>query len=84
MMYGWGFGHPFFGFGGIFMIIPVLLFWALIIGGIAYVVRALGASGRVAVSTQSRSKAIDILEERYAKGEIDTEEYQTKKRELTS
>ncbi len=83
MMYGWGFGHP-FGFWGIFMIIPMLLFWALIIGGIAYAVRVLGTSGRIAVPTQGRSKAIDILEERYAKGEIDAEEYQSKKHDLTS
>jgi len=76
MMGNWGMGW----FGGIFMI----LFWILIIVGLVFVVRWLiQTSGRGKNSGQSGSRAIDILKERYARGEIDKAQFEDMKRDLT-
>jgi putative membrane protein len=77
-MGGWGMGW----FGGIFMII----FWVLVIVGLVFLIKWLvqstkGDSG----SVQSRSpRALDILKERYARGEIEKQEFDEKKRDLSS
>jgi putative membrane protein len=63
------------GFGGIFMI----LWWGLIIAGIVALVRWLMSSSR---NTPTEKRALDILDERYARGEIDREEYEQRKRDL--
>lgn len=68
-------GFGLFG-GGIFM----LLFWILIIAGIVYLVKYM-AEGRKGIE-QKGDRAIDIIKERYAKGEISKEEFETKKKEL--
>ncbi len=81
MMYGWGYGNM-FGIGGIFMMLSMAIFWGLLIAGVMFLVRTLSGT-RPVIGQATRPKALDILEERYAKGEIDTEEYQAKKRELT-
>lgn len=75
MMGGYGMGG--FGFGGIFMI----LWWILIIVGIVALAKWLLSSN--ACSRSSSGKALDILKERYARGEIDEQEYQKKKRDLS-
>jgi putative membrane protein len=70
---GWGMG-----FGGIFM----LLFWALIVLGIValakWIFPSSGGWGR------SSSRPLDILRERYARGEISREEYEHMRRELAA
>ena len=71
-----GFGGFGMGLGMLFM----LLFWALVIAGIVYLVRALGNGTRGADTGGNR--ALDILQERYARGEIGHEEYEQKKRDL--
>ena len=68
---GWGMG-----FGGLWMI----LFWGLIIFGIVAIIKWLGNSGNGTLPKQKT--ALDILKERYARGEIDEQEYQQKRREL--
>ncbi|NCO66916.1 MAG: electron transporter RnfE [Candidatus Aquicultor secundus] len=79
-MWGWG---SLFGIGGIFMMLGMILFWGLVIFGIVYAVRALGGTTG-AVRYENRNTALETLKERYAKGEIDTEEYEEKKRTLAS
>lgn len=66
----------FFG-GGIFMI----LLWILIIIGIVYLFKYLLESGKN--SEKEGDRAIEILKERYVKGEINKEEFEQKKKELT-
>ena len=79
----WGYNNPMgwgFGFGWIFMI----LFWGLIIWGIFALVR--GATGHGYLgrghSGHGEKTPSDILKERYAKGEINKEEFESKKKDL--
>ncbi|OGK15187.1 electron transporter RnfE [Candidatus Roizmanbacteria bacterium RIFCSPLOWO2_02_FULL_37_19] len=65
---GWG------GFGWIFMIV----FWVLIILGVVALVRYLGRSGQ----QQEHRTPLDILKERYARGEINKKEFEEKKKDL--
>jgi len=57
----------------------VLLYWIIIVAIIVIVVRFL--RGR---SSYSMKTPMDILKERYAKGEIDKKEFEEKRRDLTS
>jgi len=78
MMDGWGMGW----FGGIFMIV----FWILIIVGLVFLIKWLVQSSRESPSGRSSptSRALHILEERYARGEIDKQEFLDKKKDLLS
>jgi putative membrane protein len=69
----------FFG-GGIIMI----LFWALIIACIIWVVRQVSGGYHHCSHPHgdSHSHALDILKERYAKGEINKEEFESKKKDI--
>lgn len=71
--FGW-----FPGFGWLFM----LLFWGLVILGIVAIVKWLASAGAGGNTPRART-ALDILEERYARGEIDREEFEQKRRDLT-
>lgn len=64
------------GFGGIFM----WLFWILVIIGVVWLVKLMMGGGE-ADSPPQRS-ALEILKERYARGEIDHEEFEQKRRDL--
>ncbi len=77
-MMGWGWqGGGWSVFGTVFM----LLWWALIILGIVMLVRWLaGAGGRR--ERQVGDRALEILRERYARGEIGKEEFDSRKRDL--
>lgn len=77
MMGGWGMGW----FGMVWM----LVFWVLVLLGIVFLIKWLiktTSSGKIDAHTGS--KAIDILKERYARGEISKEEFETMKKDLQS
>ena len=67
-------GHM-MGWGGGFM----WLFWIFLIVAILWIIRA--AVGGPSATPKS---AREILEERYARGEIDKEEFEQKRKDLTS
>jgi putative membrane protein len=72
------------GFGGIFMI----LFWILVLLAVAALIRWLalppgtGVRGRSDSPESDAGGALEILEERYARGEIDREEFLQKRADL--
>ena len=57
----------------------MFFFWALFILFIVWIVREV--SGK---NGNSSAKALEILKERYAKGEINKEEFEAKKKDLLS
>ena len=61
------------------MLFGWLILFAVVI---AFVVWGASAGGRFSPGAGRRSSGLDILEERYAKGEIQREEYLEKKRDL--
>ncbi len=80
---GWGMMGPGMmgGFGwGWFMLIFMIIFWGLVIWGIMALVR--GLSGSRGSDSSKVDSALEVLKKRYARGEIDKEEYEEKKRDL--
>ena len=78
MMYGWGGGMGWFG------MLLMIAFWVLVIVALVFLVRWLIHSSRGPVGGgPSGSRALDILMERYARGEIDKNEFDAKKQDLT-
>jgi len=81
MMPGWmmsGLGAGYGLFGGLMM----LLFWILIIAGIVVVVRwFFGQEDQQGSRTEETP--LDVLKKRYASGEINREQFESMKRELT-
>lgn len=76
----WDYMHSYPGGGmgwGWFGIPLMLVFWGVLIFAVIMLVRYLGA-GR----GSSHGNAIEILRERYARGEISFEEYEERKRNL--
>lgn len=67
---------------GIFGALHMLLWWVLIILGIVVLVKWLfGGTGSSAQGRENR--ALEILKERYARGEIGKDEFEQKKRDLS-
>ncbi len=76
--YGWGM-HYMWGPWGIGMGLMMLVFWGLIIVALVLGIRWLVTQGR-----EPRSdSALEILRQRYARGEISKEEFEAMKRDLT-
>ena len=75
MGYGWGMNL----FGMFFMI----FFWVLVLVGLIFLVKWLIqiTSGKKEIYSGS-NKALEILKERYARGEIDKAEFENKKKDL--
>ena len=74
----WGWGHMLFGSP------MMVLFWGGIILVIVLAVRWLcGRSSHGSAPPASRKRALDILQERFARGEIDKEDFKERKRLLS-
>lgn len=79
--YGWGWGmHPMWGVWGIGMMVMMLAFWSVVIVGMVLAIRWLVSQGR---ESRAIDPALDILRQRYARGEIGKEEFEARKRDLT-
>jgi len=81
-MMGTGWGNMMGGWNGFGLLgwIPMLLFWILLILGVVALFRYLGGSTR---SNDKEKSSLDILKERYAKGEIGKKEFEQMKKDLT-
>lgn len=79
-MFGWGW------FGAIVGLIILLLVIAVLVAVLAFLIRALRrpAADRTAATAGQGSapQALQILDERYARGEIDQEDYEQRRRVL--
>ena len=79
MMGGWGGGTW---WGPLGMIIWLLIL-ALIIAGVVWLVRAMARPNESQSHQERRLSGLDILEQRYARGEINRDEYLQKKQDMT-
>ena len=84
-MYGWQYQDgP--GVWGIFMMLMMVLFWGLLVWGIVASVRHYSNSragqAPAAGPAASSSAALEALRLRYAKGEIDDEEFERRRANL--
>lgn len=76
-------GHMGWGWGGmIFGTLTMLIFLAGVVVFAVLLVRWLGAGGGPRQESPARPTALEILQERFAKGEIDKPEYEERKRVL--
>jgi putative membrane protein len=67
------------GFGGWFM----MIFWIVVLIGIVFLVKWLVQQGRTGGQPpQKEETPLDILKKRYARGEIDKEEFDQRKKDL--
>ncbi len=76
--YDWGM-HYMWGATGIGMMLMMVLFWGLVIVGLVFGIRWLVTQGR----EPRTDSALDILRQRYARGDISKEEFETRKREIS-
>ena len=72
MMGGWGW----------FMPILVILFWGLLIWLLVLLIGRVGQPDRPEPGAREHNSALELLKQRYARGEISKEEYEEKKRDL--
>lgn len=75
-------GYGMFGYGGGFGWLFMILWLALIVGGIVVFVRWVSAPSSGVGDVPSAKSALDVLKERYARGEINKEEFEQTKHDL--
>ena len=78
----WGVGHNYMMGGG--MGIVMIIFWIVLIGALILLISGLinGIRG-VQKKDDEMQTSLEILKQRYARGEIDNTEYEDKRRRLT-
>jgi putative membrane protein len=88
--YDWGMGSGMLGYGygmSWFSHILMIVFWVALIVGIIFLIRWLvvaSRSGGHQAVNQGGDTALDILRKRYARGEINKQEFEEKKRDLVA
>ena len=75
MMGGWG------SMGGFGLIIWLVIL-AVIVAGLVWFIRSQPLAGGREPAVERRSAGLEVLEERYARGEINREEYLQKKQDI--
>lgn len=81
-MMGWFGDYDMFG-GGLGLAITVLVVWALLVGIVAMLVRLTIPTNR-GHSTESSADPKAILDERFARGELEADEYRARKTTLSN
>lgn len=71
----WGYGS---GWGFALMTMSMVLFWGLVIGAIVLIVRATGRAPGLSPPPAAGPGPQQILAERFARGEIDEQEYHSR------
>lgn len=74
--------HPLWGLSGLWhlgIMLLILAFWGVVISGVVLGIRWLGSQGKRPQS----DPALEILRQRYARGDISKDEFEEKKRDLT-
>lgn len=74
--YAWGGGWGGMGLG-------MILFWGLVVTVLVIAGRALWI-GNASSARQQDKSALELLKERYARGEIERDEYEQKKKDLSA
>ena len=82
MMGGWG-GYGGFGYGLLHLVISVAVLIA-IVAFVVWLVRWFAGPSSMHSLQPRRSLGLEILEERYARGEIDQGEYLQKKKDMAA
>lgn len=81
MMGNWSYGYGLGSFGMLFGWVLMIAFWVFVIWGIVAFVQWFAKQGS---EERGSDTALGILKERYVKGEINKEEFESKKKDITS
>lgn len=66
--------HQMWGMGGVWMILWWIFLIAVIIGVVVFIIRQ--------VKTEPKKSALDILKERYARGELSKQQFEERKNDI--
>lgn len=79
------YGHDMGGWGYALMTIGMVVFWVLVIGGFVVLIRSMTTNPTVSnLPPQAGAAPQQVLADRYARGEIDDEEYMRRLKVLNS
>jgi putative membrane protein len=79
----WNGHHDLDGGWWIVMMIGMVLFWALVIVAVVWAVRAMSHGNAPSTSARRGETPLEILEHRFAQGEIDAQEFEERRATLT-